>query len=269
MHYRLSSESSNAGRRSENGHAHADRSLSRWKRSLTASKPLSERASCRVETMSSVPPCALATLCENIILIPGPEAGAKGPAGEKGWKILSSTVAGIGLPELATYGSNISSLFRYRNHGDSGLRKSWCKIEGHPASGGHAASAGGTVRHSVALQHDRRCATVLSSAAKGCAQRCSLALPNQPLETIANGEPMDKEESVHEPMVERREQDSQSGAGPSQGGGDKATVDASQANGPLLDRRLANPHQTQARSVRAPWLGSTLRSDDVFRYMAE
>jgi hypothetical protein len=77
-----------------------------------------------------------------------------------------------------------------------------------------------------------------------------LAFPINPLETIANGKPMDKEKSVHEPMVERRQQGCQSGAGPSQGGSDKATVGASRANSSLLDQHLADPHQAQATAVK-------------------
>jgi hypothetical protein len=77
-----------------------------------------------------------------------------------------------------------------------------------------------------------------------------LIFPINPLETIANGQPMDKKESVHEPMVERRQQGSEPGAGPSQGGGDKATIGASQANGSLLDQRLADPDGGESAMIR-------------------
>jgi hypothetical protein len=95
-----------------------------------------------------------------------------------------------------------------------------------------------------------RCTTVFHTSRKTCTQRRGVGLPNQPLETIANGKPMDKEKSVHEPMVERRQQGCQSGAGPSQGGSDKATVGASRANSSLLDQHLADPHQAQATAVK-------------------
>jgi hypothetical protein len=76
------------------------------------------------------------------------------------------------------------------------------------------------------------------------------AFPINPLETIANGKPVDNQKSVHEPMVELRQQGCQSGAGPSQGGSDKATVGASRANSPLLDQHLADPQQAQATAVK-------------------
>jgi hypothetical protein len=100
-----------------------------------------------------------------------------------------------------------------------------------------------------------RCTTVCETREQAVPRQRGAGLPIYLLELTANGEPMDKEESLHEPMVEWRQQDSEPGARPNQGGGDKATVGASQANGPLLDRRLAGPHQTQATSVRAPCFG--------------
>jgi hypothetical protein len=77
-----------------------------------------------------------------------------------------------------------------------------------------------------------------------------LAFPINPLETIANGEPMDNKESVHEPVVERRQQGGQPGTGPSQGGSDKATIGDSRANDPLLDQHMADPRQAQATPMK-------------------